>query len=167
MKILVTYRSVTGNTKKIADAIFGEIDADKEIKNIRDVESLDGYDFIFVGCPIEGYGPAKVSRKWMKDHLNGKRIGLFCTHGAPEMAPTLPPWLDQVKGAANDAGAEVVTFFNCQGEMGQRVLEMLLNSDKEEERQMGAFGRDMTIGQPDESRVEKAREFARETMKAI
>jgi flavodoxin len=158
---------VTGNTKKIAEAIYGEIEAEKEIKNFRDVDTLDGYDFVFVGCPIEGYGPAKVSRKWMQKHIQEKRIGLFCTHGAPEMAPTLPPWLDAVKGAATDAGAEIVTFFNCQGEMSQRVVDMLLNSDKPEEREMGSFGRDMTIGQPDESRVQKAREYARETMKKL
>jgi len=167
MKVLVTYRSVTGNTKKIAEAIFGEIETEKEIVNFRDVDTLDGYDFAFVGVPIEGWGPGGASKKWMKEHLEGKRIGLFCTHGSPENAPTLTPWTDAVKTAAVDSGAEIVNFFNCQGEMSQRVVDMLLKDPDPNVQAMGKFGREATMGQPDESRVEKAREFAKETMKNL
>jgi hypothetical protein len=42
-----------------------------------------------------------------------------------------------------------------------------LRSDDPNVRAMGEFGREATIGQPDESRVEKAREFARETLKKL
>ncbi|MHA2190409.1 MAG: flavodoxin family protein, partial [Candidatus Thorarchaeota archaeon] len=91
----------------------------------------------------------------------------FCTHGSPENVPTLTPWLDAMKTAATNAGAEIATFFNCQGEMSQRVVDMLLRDDDPNVRRMGEFGREATMGQPDESRVEKAREFARETMKSI
>lgn len=167
MKVLVTYRSITGNTKKIAEAIFGEIEVEKEFKHFREVESLNDYDFVFVGYPVEGWGPSRASKKWLNANVKGKRIGLFCTHGAPEMAPTLPQWLDLMKAAATDAGAEIVTFFDCQGEMSQRVVDMLLRSDDPNVRAMGEFGREATIGQPDESRVEKAREYARDTMKKL
>jgi flavodoxin len=54
LKVLVTYRSITGNTKKIAEAIFNEIEVEKEFKHFREVESLDDYDFVFVGYPVEG-----------------------------------------------------------------------------------------------------------------
>ncbi len=158
---------MTGNTKKIAEAIYGEIEEEKEIKNFRDVETLDDYDFVFVGYPVEGWGPGGASKKWLKEHVKGKRIGLFCTHGAPEEAPTLPPWLDAMKSAASDSGAEIVNFFNCQGEMSQRVVDMLLADDDPNVRAMGEFGREATMGQPDEARVEKAREFAIETMKNV
>ena len=167
MKILVTYRSVTGNTKKIAEAIFSEIEGDKEIKPFRDVDSLDEYDFIFVGCPIVKFGVGEASMKWMNQHLQGKRIGLFCTHGAPENAPTVPPWLATLKDTATDSGAEIVSFFNCQGELSQRVLDMMSASPDPHVRSLSKFGRDGTLGQPDESRIEKARKFARETMEAV
>jgi len=167
MKVLVTYRSVTGNTKKIAEAIFEEIQTEKEIVNFRDVDSLDAYDFVFVGYPVEGWGPGGASKKWLKEHVKGKKISVFCTHGAPEMAPTLPPWLDAIKAAATDAGAEIIRFFNCQGEMSQRVVDMLLKDPDPNVQAMGKFGREATMGQPDESRIEKAREFARETMKIL
>lgn len=167
MKVLVTYRSVTGNTKRIAEAIYGEIEAGKEIKSFRDIESLDDYDFVFVGYPVESWGPSKVSKKWLQERVSGKKIGLFCTHGSPEGVPTLTPWLDAIKAAATDAGADIVNFFNCQGEMSQRVVDMMLRSDDPNVRRFGEFGREMTIGQPDESRVEKARQYARETMKKV
>lgn len=167
MKILVTYISDTGNTKKIAEAIFDEIECEKEIKSIREVESLDEYDFTFVGCPIVKFGAGEVFVKWLNEHVKGKRIGFFCTHGAPEFAPGVPTWVDNLKNTAIDAGAEIVNFFNCQGELSQKVLDMLLASDDPNIRRLGGFGRDETIGQPDESRVEKAREFTRETMKKL
>ena len=46
MKVLVAYKSQTGNTRKIAEAIFGEIQEEKEIKRIADVDSLEGYDLV-------------------------------------------------------------------------------------------------------------------------
>lgn len=167
MNILVTYRTVTGNTKKIAQTIFDEVEGEKEIKTFPEVESLERYDFVFVGLPIEKFGPGKAAKKWMEDHLKGKRIGLFCTHGAPENAPTVPPWLEAVKTTATAAGAEIVSFFNCQGELSQKVLDMMAASEDPHVKSLSKFGRDGTIGQPDESRVEKARTFARETMKNI
>jgi flavodoxin len=167
MKVLVTYRSATGNTKKIAEAIFGEIEAEKDIKPFKEVESLDGYDFVFVGCPIEFFGVGKATKKWMDEHVEGKRIGLFCTHGAPEFAPGVPIWTDALKAAATDAGAEIASFFNCQGELSQKVLDMMLADDDPYVQKLASFGRDGTIGQPDESRVEKAKEFTRETMRKL
>ncbi|MHA2397123.1 MAG: flavodoxin family protein, partial [Candidatus Thorarchaeota archaeon] len=99
--------------------------------------------------------------------LSEKRIGLFCTHGAPEFAPGVPQWTDALKTAATDAGAEILTFFNCQGELSQKVLDMMAADEDPYVRKLASFGRDGSIGQPDESRIEKAREYARETMKMV
>ncbi len=40
MKTLVTYMSQTGNTKKIAEAIYGELEGEKDIKPIAEVKVL-------------------------------------------------------------------------------------------------------------------------------
>ncbi|MCW4051951.1 MAG: flavodoxin family protein [Candidatus Bathyarchaeota archaeon] len=167
MKVLVTYRSVTGNTEKVAEAIYGEIETEKEIKPFKEVESLADYDFVFVGYPVEGWGPSAASKKWLQKFVKKKKIAIFCTHGSPENVPPLIPWLDAMKASATDAGAEVVAFFNCQGEMSQQVIDMMLKSENEMARKFGSMGRDTTIGQPDETRLEAARSFARETMKNI
>jgi flavodoxin len=167
LKVLVTYQSITGNTQKIAEAIFEEINVDKEIIPFKEIDTLSEYDFIFVGCPIVKFGAGEVTKKWMNKYLNGKRIGLFCTHGAPEFAPDVPSWIENLKTTAQDAGAEIVSFFHCQGELSQSVLDMMTKADDPHVRKLAGFGRDETIGQPDESRVEKAREYARLTIKLL
>nr|MQY61352.1 flavodoxin [bacterium] len=42
-KILVTYLSQTGNTKKIAEAIFEDLEGDKTIKPMDEVQKIEGY----------------------------------------------------------------------------------------------------------------------------
>ena len=52
MKVLVTYMSKTGNTRKIAEAMYEEIDADKEIMPVDKVDNIRNYDLTFMGFPI-------------------------------------------------------------------------------------------------------------------
>ena len=52
MRILVAYMSVTGNTRKVAEAIYDVITEEKEIGELKDLESLEGYDLIFLGFPF-------------------------------------------------------------------------------------------------------------------
>jgi flavodoxin len=47
VKVLFTYRSITGNTRKVVEAMYEEIQADKKIKTFDEAESLEGYDLIF------------------------------------------------------------------------------------------------------------------------
>ena len=103
MKILVTYRTRTNNTKKIANTIFNEISVEKDIKPWDEVETLDTYDYVFVGFPIERMGPIEKDIIWLNEFAKGKKIILFVTHGAPEQAPYLPPWLDKCKEAVTNA----------------------------------------------------------------
>jgi hypothetical protein len=122
---------------------------------------------VFLGCPVEYFGVSTATKKWLDTNVKDKKIGLFCTHGAPEFAPNVPQWLEAVKSAAKDAGAEIFAFFNCQGELSQNVLDMMLKAEDPTVRALASFGRDETIGQPDESRIEKAKEFARDTIRRL
>lgn len=49
MKTVVACMSQTGNTRKVAEAIFGEIQGEKEIKELSELDGLEGYDLSFVG----------------------------------------------------------------------------------------------------------------------
>ncbi len=61
MKILVTYYSETGNTKKVAEAIYEVADFDKEIKPVQAIQDTSGYDIIFCGFPVHAHSvPQKV-----------------------------------------------------------------------------------------------------------
>lgn len=159
MKALVTYVSRTGNTKKVAEAMFDAMQCQKEIKDFENVESTDGYDLLFVGFPIEAFGPAQPARDFMAQHVPGKKVALFTTHASPEDSEDLPPWLDGCRTAA--AGAEIVGFFNCQGELAPDIMAALQASADPKLKFFAEQG-PSTKGQPDAARLERARAFARE-----
>jgi flavodoxin len=164
MKVMVAYMSLSGRTRKIAEAIHGEIGEEKTMKELGEVDDLEGYDFAFVGFPVHGFGAPEEAEAFLEKHCQGKKIALFVTHGAPEHSEDLKPWLVNCREAA--AGAEVVGMFNCQGELAQYVIDELLKSDDPKVRSWGEGG-DSTRGQPDEARVERARVFAREVMEMV
>ncbi|WP_292484284.1 flavodoxin family protein [Methanohalobium sp.] len=123
--IQVTYMSQTGNTKKIADAIYDEIEDNKTMKDmdtimeratqLNDVRNLENYDLIFIGFPIQQFGiPDKVReffdkklqpreqvlKMGKKQKSTRKDVALFITHGAPDDFEQLPKWLSRAEDEA-------------------------------------------------------------------
>jgi len=84
MRVLVGYVSQTGNTKKVAEAIFGEIEGEKEIKKLDQIKNMKGYDLAFLGFPVRAFGPDKKAKKFLQTQCRGKKIALFITHASPE-----------------------------------------------------------------------------------
>jgi flavodoxin len=161
MKVLIAYMSQTGNTRKVAEAIFQEVQDEKEIKELSELDSLEGYDLAFVGFPIHGFGAPEEAKSFLEKQCKGKDVALFVTHGAPEDLEDLREWLAKCKEAA--AGVNLIGMFDCQGELAQGVIDMLLKSPDPKLRYFGEMG-PTTRGQPDAARLERAREFAREIM---
>ena len=162
MKILVTYMSQTGNTKKVAEAIFQEIRGKKEIKPMEEVSSLAGYDLAFVGSPMQASGMAGDAKNFLDQHAKGKNVALFVTHASPKEEPQLKGWLDNCKAAA--AGANLLGMFDCQGEMSQALADFMVNSSDPTWVEWGKK-RSETLGQPDAASLKQARNFARDIMK--
>jgi flavodoxin len=161
MKVLVAYMSSTGNTKKVAEAIYCEITGEKEIKPIKEVKDIGAYDLSFLGFPTHREGPDKKTKEILAKYCtNGRKVALFVTHSAPEDAPMVPEWMAKFKQAA--AGANLVGTFDCQGEMAKSVL-FILKIPPNKKFRTGAK-MDNSKGQPDEARLVKARAFAKETM---
>jgi flavodoxin len=162
MKALVAYMSSTGNTKKVAEAIYSGIDCEKEIRPIDEVNDLGGWDLAFLGFPVHGYGPDKKTVKIIEGLCTkGKKVAMFVTHAAPENEPDVQGWMEKFKQAA--AGAELVGFFDCQGELAKGVKFIMKIAPKKEMRSQAKM--DNSKGQPDQARLERARIFARDTMR--
>lgn len=164
MKVLVTYMSNTGNTKKVAEAIYEGIEVEKEIKPIDHVESIEDYDISFLGFPIKQCGPDKKTSRLLAKHcVNGRKVVLFITHAAPEDSPDLPAMLDKFMEAA--AGADIIDMFDCQGELSKtvkRIMSIMPNAD------LRRWAReDCSKGQPDQTRINRARAFSRDVMKKV
>lgn len=160
----MAYISETGNTKKVAQAIYDEIPGEKDFMPICDVPDSSIYGLIFMGFPVHQFGPDKKATMRMKQHcVPGRKVALFVTHAAPESAPELQGWLSKFKEYAS--GAELVGFFDCQGQMSAPVKMVLrLSRDK---RMRDWAKADNSKGQPDEARIRKAKEFAREMLEKV
>lgn len=159
MKTLVTYMTQTGNTKKIAEAIYDEITGEKDIKNINDISNLEGYDLVFVGFPVMQFNIPENISKFVKENVAGKNIAFFMTHAVPEGSEPIQSWTGSCKDIA--ASGNHLGTFECQGELAQKIIDMLLESDNPEMKAFGEMG-PSTKGQPDETRIQKAKEFAKE-----
>lgn len=164
MRVLVAYMTSTGNTKKVAEAIYGEINVEKDIRPIKEVQDIDSYDLVFLGFPTHQFGPDKKTIGLIKNFCqNGKKVALFVTHAAPETEPEVPGWMAKFKEAASNAN--MVGFFDCQGQMSGAVkLVLRLSTDKKMRNWAKIDG---SQGQPDEARLDKARGFAREVMGSV
>jgi len=156
MKVLVAYMSQTECTKKIAEAIFSEIQFEKDLRQIKEIDGLEGYDLYFVGCPIHNFGPALPAKKLLEKYAAGKDIVIFVTHAAPEITESSSILFDACQASA--IGANIVGFFNCRGELSQEVADSVRKSNNTE---LAAFAsmRDETLGLPDAARLERAVTF--------
>lgn len=164
MKVLVAYMTKTGNTKKVAEAIFGELPEEKELKPIEEVKDISGYDLAFLGFPIHKMGPDKKTVKLMEKHcVDGRKVALFITHASPEDGLDLPPWLELFKKAAR--GATLVGLFHCQGELAKGVKRFMSIMPSRKFRMWAKM--DNSQGQPDQIRLERARAFARDVMAKV
>jgi flavodoxin len=161
MKVLVAYMSRTGNTKKVAEAIYSAIPEPKEIKRVEDVTSLEGYDLAFLGFPIHGFGPDRHAKTFLKTYVKDRSIALFITHAAPEGAPPLQGWFRKFRDAAR--GANIIGVFDCQGQ-ASRLIKILMRINRSPGVRASARS---SQGQPDVARLERARTFANEIMNKL
>jgi flavodoxin len=159
MKSLVVYYSETGNTKKVAEAIYEGIQQEREILDLGSVKDLKGYDLIFFGFPVISGKMAKKAAEFLETNSQGRRIALFCTQGAAKDSKFALGALEHAKKICS--GATVSGTFNCRGEVVHKILEAV--SQKPEFHSWVESAKDST-GHPDQSDLEQATEFAKEVV---
>ena len=155
-KTLVTYYSLTGNTKLVAEAIFGALSADKTIKPMAEAGDLAPYTLIFAGFPVQTHSLPYPAEVFLKSIPEGKRIALFSTHGSVTGSQLSREALEYASVLV--ARAKLIGTFSCRGKVSMKALEVLMQSPEH-----GAWG-DMAASastHPDESDLEDARSFAR------
>ena len=163
MEVLVTYQSLTGNTKKVADAIFEAIGDQKEMKELSQVTTLEVYDLTFVGFPIMGFGPSQEVKSFLASQAAGKSVALFITHASPEDSEPLKGWLQTCKDSA--ANTNLKAMFHCQGEMSEQIADFMAKSGDAKLVEW-AKDRQSTVGQPDAARLQQARDWAKKLTEA-
>src|SRR4030066_1039958 len=124
--ILVAYYSLTGNTKKIAEAIFEALPQPKTIKPMADVQSLAEYDLIFAGFPVQSHSVPYKAEKFLQSIPKGKKIALFSTHGSVTGSRLSREAIEHAVVVSSQA--KLISTFSCRGKVSPQALEVLSRS---------------------------------------
>jgi len=128
--ILVTYYSFTGNTKKIADAIYEALPESKTIKPISELQSVDAYDLVFVGFPVESHNVPYKVEKFLRSIPKGKKIALFSTHGSVTGSRLSREAIEHAVGVSSHA--RLISTFSCRGRVSPQALEAMSRAPEHE-----------------------------------
>ena len=180
MKILVTYFSETGNTKKIAEAIGEEARAGGHEASVKVVGEVDedqmrDCEVLFVGSTCHSSdlaAPVKQFLSRIPDAAKFKLAG-FVTHstvipdGDARQKELYERWAGKCpitfETAAKEKGIDLVGFFNCQGAPSPPIEEFIrravIPNDKEWEEYIAEARK-----HPTSEDVAAARAFARDVL---
>lgn len=155
-KILVTYFSQTGNTKKIAQTIFETLEGEKAIQTIDEIQQLDEYNLIFIGFPVHSHSVPFRIQAFIKKIPENKKIAFFSTHGSLTGSQLSREALEHAVILASKA--KVLGTFSCRGKVSLEALEIFKKSPEHE-----AWA-DMAVSaatHPDKGDLEEAKTFAK------
>ena len=156
MKILVTYFTQTGNTEKVAQAIYQALGAKKELLPVKEVKDPDGYDIIFCGFPVHAHSVPLAVQNFIKGIPSGKKLALFVTHGSLRGGELATTAIEHAISLASKL--KVLGTFGCRGKVDPKIIEALL---KKPEHRAWAETAKSAASHPDESDLEDARHFAK------
>ena len=155
-KILVTYISWSGNTKKVADAIFETLEGDVTIHTLDEVQSLEEYELIFVGFPVHSHSVPLKAENFIKKIPAGKKIALFSTHGSLTGSRLSREALEHASILASNS--KILGTFTCRGKVSIQAMEVLSKSPEHKAWvEMAASAQ----SHPDKNDLEDARAFAK------
>ncbi|OPY85449.1 MAG: flavodoxin [Smithella sp. PtaU1.Bin162] len=159
MKALVSYYSATGNTKKIAEAIFEAIHIEKELQPVEEVKNFSGYDIIFYGFPVNAHSVPGKAARFISGLPAGQKIAFFSTHGSLRGGQLPKQAFEHALGLA--AKLKVLGNFGCRGKVDPKIIDALSKSPEHKtwaEEAMGA------IDHPNKNDLADAKTFAREML---
>jgi flavodoxin len=159
MKILVTYFTKSGNTEKVAQAIYQAIGAKKEIVPLKEAKNLDAYDIIFCGFPVQSHSVPVPVQNFIKSIPPGKKLALFVTHGSLRGGKLAVTAIEHAISLASKL--KLLGTFGCRGKVDPKLIESLL---KQPEHRVWAETAKSAASHPDESDLEDARQFAKKTL---
>lgn len=170
MKVLVTYFSQSGNTEKIANAIYEEAAQahTADLKKLEDITpgEVAGYDVIFIGSPLHAGSLAAPVKECLGvlQPSSGQKMAGFITH----MAPAYPEqdmegFTEPLKVACKEKGIDYKGCFDCQGFLAEAMHGPVQKKLNMSDEQWAEMVKQMT-GHPDEEDVANAKACARQVL---
>ncbi len=157
MKVLVTYFTKSGNTEKLAKAIYDGVERQvpKDILPLKEVQNVDGYDLIFCGFPVHSSSIPVLVEKFIKNIPESKKIAFFATHGSLRGGPLAITAFHYAISIA--LKLKVVGTFGCRGAVDPQIIDSLIQNP---EHRWWAIEAQSATGHPDAAELDDAKEFA-------
>ena len=124
-KTLVTYSSLTGNTKKVAEKIYEIVDGEKTIISLNEINSVsyNEYDRIIIGFWVDKGTADKRTREFIKK-LSGKKVAYFGTLGADPVSDHGKTVRERVSALCNENNTLFGEFL-CRGKIDPKLVEKM------------------------------------------
>ena len=130
MKILVTYSSLSGNTKLLAEAIYAALTSEnKTILPIKEASNAENYDVILVGYWVDKGAPSQEAAEFLRK-LCDKKIGIFATLGYWPDSDHAYEALKKGEDLVKDSN-EVICRYICQGKLSDQIIEAFKSMPKD------------------------------------
>ena len=181
MKILVAFYSETGNTEKVARALYETASRDHEVdlRKVSEIEpdTFKSYNLVFIGSACHDADlavPVKKALEALPDSPKFKLAGFF-THatypseGSQTRKTLFKEWagkcVESFQHISEEKQIDFRGYFNCQGAPIPPILNFIKNRiispDKWEE-----YEREV-LKHPTPEDLQRAKEFAREMISQI
>lgn len=171
MKVLVAYYSETGNTEKIAGAIYGEVSKEHEVylKKIKEVtvDTLNDYDLVFLGSACHSTDLAAPVKRMLDAIPHSPRFKLagFFTHATSSGG--FKRWASKCilsfQKTSKEKKIDFEGYYNCQGVPSPPIQEFIkrevITSAGEWEEYFEEVRKHPSIED-----LQKVKEFAREVL---
>ncbi|PIE61248.1 MAG: flavodoxin family protein [Desulfobacterales bacterium] len=129
MKSLIIYSSRSGNTGKLARAVYSSFPGEKEIVSISDLAGQDANcDLIVLGFPVMAGRVEPRAKKYLSAFNCKARLFLFITHGSLKESELVAKVLAQALELLGKV--DLVGTFTCQGEVDPKVIDKLKRGSK-------------------------------------
>lgn len=124
-KTLVTYSSLTGNTKMVAEKIFEIIDGEKEIISLNQIQNIniENFNRIIVGFWVDKGNADKRTKEFIKK-ISGKEIAYFGTLGANPMSKHGNDVRERVSNLCSEKN-KFLGGFLCRGKIDPKLVEKM------------------------------------------
>ncbi len=125
MKNLVVYSSKTGNTEKLAKALYDFLPGEKEIYPVTEAPDPNDYTFVAIGFWVKNGEPDPDTQAYLKKIQEDHEVFLFATHGAKTDSEEAKKAMKKAEELGKKG--RIVGMFHCLGEVPQDVIEQARN----------------------------------------
>jgi flavodoxin I len=174
LKVLVTYYSDTGNTEKVAKAIYEEVSKKNkaDLKKVKDTkpEELREYDLVFLGSPCHMHDLSAPVKKMLAALPKAPRYKLvgFLTHAAriSEKHDSYDGCFTSFEKVCKEKQIGFCGIYDCRGVRAPSIREIVRKasnmSDAEWEKECKELEK-----HPSSEDLQKAKEFAKQVLANI